>query len=182
MYGLIHKAIRDCVRQEFGADAWNRIEERAGADQSIFVSMQAYPDEVTLGLLASTVGELNLDLSDLLNRFGRFWVLHTARTEYGPLFDFAGSDVRSFLGNLNAMHEQVAITFANLRQPSFTVEDGPDGSILLHYESPRSGLSSFVIGLLEGLSEHFEQPLQIEHVENREEGAPHDVFRLNMAS
>jgi len=182
MYGLIHKAVRDCIRQEFGAEAWQRIEERAGADQSIFVSMQAYPDEVTLGLLASTVEELKVDLSELLNQFGRFWVLHTARTEYGPLFEFAGSDVRSFLSNLNAMHEQVAITFANLKQPSFTVEDEADGSILVHYESTRSGLSSFVIGLLEGLSEHFGQPLMIEHVEDREKGAPHDIFRLRMAS
>ena len=49
MYGLIHKAIRDCVRQEFGPETWEKIEQRAGADHSRFTSMQAYPDEVTIG-------------------------------------------------------------------------------------------------------------------------------------
>ena len=182
MYGLIHKAIRDCVKQEFGPETWAKIEERAGADHSLFTSMQAYPDEVTIGLLTSTVEEVNVDLSELLWRFGKFWVLHTARTEYGPLFEFGGSDMRSFLDNLNAMHEQVAITFANLKQPSFTVEEAGDGTLLLHYESTRAGLSSFVVGLLEGLSEHFEQRLEIEQVESRDAGADHDVFRLTMAS
>jgi len=182
MYGLIHRAIRDCVSGEYGTDTWSRIQERAGVDESAFTSMQAYPDEVTVGLLVSTAEEVEEDLPKLLHQFGRFWVLHTARMEYGPLFDFAGSDMQSFLENLNAMHEQVAITFANLQQPSFTVEKIEDGNLLLHYESIRDGLSAFVIGLIEGLSEHFKEPTQVEQVEAKAEGADHDVFKLIFSS
>lgn len=182
MYGLIHKAIRDCVSGHYGAETWMRIQERAGVDESAFTSMQAYPDEVTVGLLVSTTEEVGEELPKLLQQFGRYWVLHTARVEYGPLFDFAGSDMQSFLGNLNAMHEQVAITFANLKQPSFTVEKTEEGDLMLHYESSRDGLSAFVIGLIEGLSEHFNEPTQVEMVEAKADGADHDVFKLIFGS
>lgn len=182
MYGLIHRAIRDCVIAEFGEDSWSKISETASLDESMFVSMQAYPDEIALTMLGTASNELSTDLSVLLKKFGRYWVLHTARKEYGPLFSFSGDNMRSFLSNLNAMHEHLAVSFANLRQPTFEVESIEDGVMHLHYESPRDGLTDFVVGLLDGLSEHFEEPMKCEVIEEKAKGAAHDVFRLQFLS
>lgn len=182
MYGLIHRAIRDCVKTEYGDTAWGRIAETASLDDSMFVSMQAYPDELTLSMLGTACEELDADLSQLLHQFGRYWVLHTARKEYGPLFSFSGDNMRAFLSNLNAMHEHLAVSFANLRQPSFKVEDMSAEVMHLHYESPRDGLTDFVVGLISGLSEHFDEPVECTVIEEKAKGAPHDVFRLQFSS
>ncbi|NRA96321.1 MAG: heme NO-binding domain-containing protein [Planctomycetes bacterium] len=182
MYGLIHKAIRDCVKDAHGEETWRAIATRAGADDSVFVSMESYPDETTYGLIAAACEELKVDTDSLLRAFGRFWVLHTAKVEYGPLLDFGGTDLQSFLKNLDRMHEQVAISFADLQAPSFELQHEADGSALLHYRSMREGLSEFVTGLLDGLSTHFSEPLTVEHVEAKSDGADHDVFRLRIGS
>ena len=182
MYGLIHRSIRGYVKTTYGDTVWAQIESKADLDESAFVSMQGYPDEVTVRLLVSASEELGEPLSDLLDQFGRYWVLHTARVEYGPLFEFAGTDLLSFLRNLNAMHEQVAISFANLQQPSFALESKEDGTLLLHYESIREGLAPFVIGLIHGLAEHFDEAVEVELVEARTDGTHHDVFRLRIPS
>ena len=57
-----------------------------------------------------------------------------------------------------------------------------DGRIILHYKSIRDGLSDFVIGLLEGLSEHFKQAVEIELIEAKADGADHDVFELSLSA
>ena len=180
MYGLIHKAIRGCLQNAYGAESWARVAARSGVDSSDFLSFESYPDEVTVGLLVTASEELERPLPELLRDFGRYWVLNTARVEYGPIFEFGGADFIEFLDNLDAMHEQVALSFSNLQQPSFAVEKKNDGRIILHYESIRDGLSDFVIGLIEGLSEHFSQPVKVQLIEARADGAHHDVFEVSL--
>ncbi len=182
MYGLIHRAIRGYIMEQHGPEMWTKIAMRTGVDESAFISMQGYPDEITLSLLGGASEVLQEDLSELLLEFGRYWVLKTARVEYGPLFEFAGNDMVSFLGNLNAMHEQVAITFENLQQPSFMVQGLKDNRLLLHYESPRDGLTPFVVGLITGLAEHFGENVDIKVVEEKSVGADHDVFEVSFLS
>jgi len=178
MYGLVNRAIRDCVVEQFGEPTWLKIEEASKTDPSHYVTMTSYPDELTFNIIGTACEVLNVDSTALLRTFGRHWVLNTAKKEYSHLMDFSGSDLRTFLMNLDQMHEQVAITFQNLRQPAFSLEEN-DTETLLHYRSERSGLTEFVVGLLDGLAEHFNEPLKVTLVSSRLEGADHDVFRLH---
>ena len=180
MYGLIHRAIRGCVQQHHGEEAWNQVRKAAEVNDSHFVSLQSFPDDIAYGLIGKACELLSLEPDAMLHSLGRYWVLTTAKEEYGPILDFGGRDLMSFLKNLDAMHEQVAISFSNLQQPSFSVSTDDDGSALLHYKSLRSGLSSFVVGLLDGLSERFEQQIDVEQVQAKATGADHDVFRISM--
>ena len=182
MYGLIHKAIRDCIKDQFGEGACARVVVEAGLDESHFVSMESYSDDVAFGLIGTACEQLEVSQDDLMKAFGRYWVLNTAKVHYGPLMNFGGRDLGSFLRNLDAMHEQVAITFANLKQPSFEVERQTDQEVLLHYRSVRNGLSAFVIGLLNGLSEFFDESIEVDQVESKSDGADHDVFRVAFSS
>lgn len=182
MYGLIHKAIRDCIKDAFGEEACARVVVEAELDESHFVSMESYSDDVAFGLIGTACEQLDISQEELMKAFGRYWVLNTAKLHYGPLMTFGGRDLNSFLRNLDAMHEQVAITFANLKQPSFEVEAQTDQQVLLHYRSVREGLSAFVVGLLEGLSEFFEEAITVDLVESKSDGADHDVFRVAFCS
>jgi hypothetical protein len=71
------------------------------------------------------------------------------------------------------------MAFTNLHQPSFHVEEGPAGSLLLHYRSVRRGLGPFVVGLVEGLGQRFSTPVEVRWRSRAgEDGADHDVFEV----
>ena len=52
MYGLIHRAIRDCVIAEFGEDSWSKISETASLDESMLSTQ--------LSLKSSKVAKQNI--------------------------------------------------------------------------------------------------------------------------
>ena len=182
MYGLIHISIREFVAGQIGGKAWEAIARSAGVDESHFITMQAYPDEMTLQLVASGSEALSMSQEEFLHGLGVHWVKHTAAEFYGPLLEFAGSDVISLLQNLNRMHDQVAISFSNLVQPSFELEPEGEDGFRLHYRSARSGLSSFVTGLLSGLGDYFDEPLSVRQVAAKLDGEDHDVFVIRIGT
>jgi hypothetical protein len=180
MYGLIHCSVRDLVAAKYGDVAMQRVLVNAGVTEEHFVTMQGYDDEISLNLIGAACETLDLDPAGFLVDFGKYWVLETAVKHYGGVMTFAGRTLKTFLGNLDAMHEQVAATFTNLRQPSFQVESADDSSITLIYKSERDGLTEFVRGLLLGLGEHFQQEVEISIEARKSEGAPHDIFRIDL--
>ena len=179
MYGLVNQAVEDFVRQGFGDAAWKQIRDNAGLNVEMFVSMDSYPDEVTYKLVQAATEVLKLDAARILEAFGEHWVLYTAQEGYGQMLSMFGSDLESFLLNLDNLHSHVGLTFPSLRPPSFSVERIEDGAaLLLHYRSQRSGLAPMVIGLLKGLGRRFSQEISIRQTAHR--GLDdHDVFRID---
>ncbi|MEM7342000.1 MAG: heme NO-binding domain-containing protein [Actinomycetota bacterium] len=177
MYGMVNRAIKDLVEASAGTETWERICERAGLSVTTFSNTTVYDDTVTYDLVAAASEELNLDPADVLQRFGRHWILFTGREGWGPLFDMAGSDLRSFVDGLDAMHARVQASMPACRMPTFSVEESDDGSLLVEYRSEREGLGPMVVGLLSGLAEHFGESWDVEQL-NRRQGDLADYFRL----
>ncbi|HEX5684030.1 MAG TPA: heme NO-binding domain-containing protein [Ideonella sp.] len=179
MYGLVNQALEDFVKKGFGNTAWNRIREGAGIRLDMFVSMDSYPDETTHRLVRSASEVLDLDSSEILEGFGEHWVLYTAQAGYGEMLAMFGSDLRSFLNNLDNMHSHVAMSFPALRPPSFEVEQiEGDPGLLLHYRSERAGFAPMVVGLIKGLGKRFSQEVSVRQTAYRETDE-HDVFRID---
>ena len=179
MYGLVNQALEDFVKKGFGNTAWNRIREGAGIRQDMFVSMDGYPDDITYKLVGSASEVLGLDSSEILEAFGEHWVLYTAQAGYGEMLAMFGSDLRSFLHNLDNLHSHVAMSFPALRPPSFEVEQiEGDPGLLLHYRSERAGLAPMVIGLIKGLGKRFSQEVRVRQTAHRGTN-DHDVFRID---
>lgn len=178
MYGLINRALERMVVQEHGRPAWEAIRKAAGVEQEVFVTMQSYPDALTYNLVGAASKHLQLPADELLHAFGVYWVRVVAPEGYGPLLELAGSSLPEFLHNLDAMHERVAMAFTNLHQPSFSTEQVGPGHLLVHYRSHRPGLAPFVIGLLHGLAERFETPVEVRLLRGRDDGLDHDVFEV----
>ena len=179
MYGLVNQALEDFVRQRFGDAAWNRIRDGAGVSLDMFVSMDSYPDDMTVKLVQAATDVLGLNAAQILEAFGEHWVLYTAQAGYGEMLAMFGSDLRAFLLNLDNLHSHVAMTFPALRPPSFEVEQ-IEGSraLLLHYRSERTGLAPMVVGLLKGLGMRFSQEISIRQTAHRGPD-DHDVFRID---
>ncbi|MDG2054657.1 MAG: heme NO-binding domain-containing protein [Phycisphaerales bacterium] len=176
MYGLINKAVRGLVLDQFGADAWQRIRQAAGVDDEDFIAMDNYGDEVTYKLVEAAAVELELEPEQVLQAFGEYWVDYVADENYGHLMQTAGQSFPEFLANLDQMHARVKLTFPNLEPPSFSVTDQTENSLRLHYYSSRQGLGPLVVGLLHGLGRRFDTSVKVESGRDGEGSEAHDVF------
>lgn len=179
MYGMVNKSLQSMVSDRYGADVWGRIKKRAGVDIDVFVSNAGYPDDITYGLIGAASETLNVPARTMLEEFGKYWVLVTARAGYGDLLYSGGKTFRDFLINLPAFHNRVCLIFPELQPPEFSCSEIEANSLRLHYHSKRPGLAPFVIGLIRGLSEMYDTAAQIEHISSREDGAEDDVFRIS---
>ena len=106
MYGLINRAVKGLVTEQFGIEAWDRIRTRAGLEDEDFISMESYDDSVTYDLVAAATEELGLSADTILEAFGGYWVEYTAVEGYGALLDSAGSTLPVFFRiSIRCTHE-----------------------------------------------------------------------------
>ena len=179
MYGMVNKAVEEMVCAAHGEPMWEKVKERAGVDVDVFISNEAYPDEMTRKLVEATSELTGTPPAQVLEAFGEHWVLKTARDGYGELLDTAGKNLREFLMNLPDFHARVSMIFPELQPPGFKVSDVTDRSVRLHYFTRRDGLTPFVIGLLKGLGKMFGTPVRsVTLTSSRDQGADHDIFQI----
>jgi hypothetical protein len=180
MYGMVNQAIEAMVTEKFGAEQWERVKARAGVDEPTFVAMKQYPDSVTYALAGAVAEVLELPLPGVLRAFGVYWIEYARRGPWGKIMMAAGHGTYELLAALDQMHARIAVSFPELRPPSFRVEPR-DGGVLLEYRSERPGLSPFVIGLVEGIGTLYDERVEVEQVTSREAGAPFDSFLVRAA-
>lgn len=178
MYGMVNKAMEGLIVATHGEDTWLKIRNLAGVEDEVFISNHAYPDEVTYALVGAACKTLNQEAETFLFSFGEWWVLQTAMQDYGPLMRANGKTLKEFLLNLPNFHTRVAMIFPRLHPPLFRCSDVREDSLLLHYLSHRQGLSSFVRGIISGMATMFGTTAEVVHLEQKEEGADHDVFSV----
>jgi hypothetical protein len=176
MYGMVNKAVVDLVCTKFGEATWQEIKKRAECDIDVFVGMDGYPDALTYRLVAAASQVLGIPPAQVLEAFGEWWVLYTAKEGYGELLRASGRDFTEFLMNLDQLHARVGISMPELTPPSFQVTDLTGDTLRLHYYSRRKGLGPMVVGLLKGLSARFETPVEVTHDRKADDGAEHDEF------
>jgi hypothetical protein len=181
MLGMVNHAIEQMVIERLGAEAWERVCVRVGHADPVFVVMKQYPDELTYALVGAVAEEAGAPPAQVLHDFGRYWIAYSERQPWGKVMRSMGSDLRSLLAALDAMHTRIAISFPGVTMPHFRTEDVP-GGMRVHYFSPRPGLAPFVHGALEALGDLYREPVRVTQVEDRAAGAPHDVFLVSFGS
>ncbi len=179
MYGLVNKAIQDMVCDRFGEETWEEIKKKAQLDVDVFISMDGYPDDVTHRLVKAASEILAISSSEILQAFGEYWVLYTAKEGYGEMMDMAGENLPEFLQNLDSLHARLGLTFPQLQPPSFDCTEIEDDSLNLHYQSTREGLAAMVIGLVKGLGARFNTEVDIKQTSSREQGSDRDEFSID---
>lgn len=162
MYGLVNQAVRDLVITKFGEEKWDAICEEAQSPVKEFVNMQYYPDALTYALVGAASNQLELPPNAILAEFGKFWILYTAKTGYGPIMDLFGVDYKSCLAGLNNLHARMGMSMPELTPPRFNFTEVTPKLYQIEYQSKRAGLEPFVQGLLEGLAQKFNTSVRIE--------------------
>jgi len=155
MYGMIHRGIRFMVGEELGSNVWDEICAELDIGPEHLISASTYDDALTIRILQGAADRSGLPLSDLLRKFGRYWIKFAERGSYGAMMDFTGKDLASFVRNLDRMHQAVVVAMPEARVPSFRLIAQQAARLVIEYRSERSGLEAFVVGLLEGLLTRF---------------------------
>lgn len=177
MYGLVNQAVREMVMTHFGEEKWEAIREKAGTDD-VFIAMDQYPDDVTVGLVGGACAVLGAQPAQVLESFGEFWVDFVGRT-YGELFEMSGDSFVVFVKNLNDLHTRVEQMMPELKPPSFIVTDEAPGQFKLQYHSKRDGLHPMILGLVRGLGKKFNTKVEITRLRGKEAGISYDEFQVN---
>lgn len=158
MYGMVHQAARAMAIEVLGETGWNTVLAKCGLDDRHFISKEVYTDEITLKLVGAVCEVAQMDTGDLLQAFGRYWISFAQTTSYGPMMDRFGDTLEEFLDGLDDMHSRIQASLPGADMPSFEVIAADDHRIDVVYRSNREGLERFVIGLLEGLVQRFDEP------------------------
>lgn len=178
MLGMVNQAVEDMAYNLGGEPLWRKIAEGAGLDPEVgILRMDSYPDELTYALVGSASQVLGLSADQVLEEFGKHWILYTGENGYGQLLKGAGQDLVTFLGNLNLLHGKVESLIPGTRCPRFSTEASGANSLTLSYRSHRRGLGALVVGLLKGLGQRFGTPVE---VVMEEPGEDCQVFRICM--
>ncbi|HUF98992.1 MAG TPA: heme NO-binding domain-containing protein [Ilumatobacter sp.] len=174
----MNQGLQDFVSSVGGDALWRAVRSAAGVETEVFVSMNSYPDAVTLELVGAASRVLDMPTEEILRAFGKHWILYTARRGYGAIFDTMGRTLPEFLANLDMMHTRLSLSMPELRPPAFVCEPLEDGRIRIEYRSGRDGLAPMVVGLLEGLAEMYGLEMAVRHTVERHPGHDHDEFVL----
>jgi hypothetical protein len=140
--------------------------------------MEQYPEDVTQGLVMAEITGKPWMSS---RRDWRVFHRYAKRSGHGEVPDIIGKSLPEALNNLDNMHTRVALAFPDLRPPSFWCTDVDDHSLILHYQSERSGLAPMIPGTVRGLGRLFDTEATVRQVASREDGADHDQFLVTFA-
>ncbi|KAF5920510.1 hypothetical protein HPG69_009764 [Diceros bicornis minor] len=66
-----------------------------------------------------------------------------------------GGNLTEFIENLDALHSYLTLSYQERNGPSFPMERGADGKMLLHYYFDRSGLCHIVPGIIAAVAKDF---------------------------
>jgi Haem-NO-binding len=179
MFGLVNKGLEDMVCSEYGEEIWEEIKSKAEVEIEAFISMDAYPDDITYRLVDAASVVMKIPATDILEAFGRYWILFTATEGYGSLMEMAGDNLPEFLQNLDNLHARVGLSFPNLQPPSFLCSDLEAESLKLHYYSERPGLTPMVVGMLKGLGEKFGTDVDIQLTHSKAQGSDHEEVSIS---
>jgi hypothetical protein len=180
MYGLVNQAIQGLVIDNFGEDNWKAIKQKANVTEDSFLSNEIYDDSITFNLAVSASEVLNIPLADVLKTFGKYWIIKVGNEKYGPLMKSGGDNFIDFIVNLPNFHSRVMLIYSDIKPPEFIVEKVTDKQLKLHYYSTRQGLTDFMFGLIQGLGELYQTPIDIKLIADRRNGDEHDIFEIDI--
>lgn len=182
MHGLVHRSIRSLVVKTAGTPVWEEILQKIGSDSSAFLSIQAYSDEQTHRLIGQVCATLGLSLETALTAVGRHWVSFVLGEGYGPMLQLFGPDFRSCLRSLDQMHSHMGHSMSGISFPRFRVLAEDPKEMMLEYRSKRAGMFPFLLGLLEGLAEFYQEKVELKALPKPSDGADNDRVQIRFVA
>ncbi|CAJ1087129.1 LOW QUALITY PROTEIN: guanylate cyclase soluble subunit beta-2-like [Xyrichtys novacula] len=187
LYGFINSCLQSLVMEKFGQDTWDKLSSLPGV-RDTFMTYTVYDDVLTVSLVQEACSLLNVSSDVFLKLFGEHFFIFCKQAGYDTMLRTLGGNLVEFIGNLDALHSYLALSYQEMNAPSFRVEMTDDGKMLLHYYSDRKGLYHIVPGIMEAVArDFFDTQVTMEVLNQSEEDErtgkkEHVVFLVNQAS
>uniref|UniRef100_A0A8D2CLK4 guanylate cyclase n=1 Tax=Sciurus vulgaris TaxID=55149 RepID=A0A8D2CLK4_SCIVU len=137
-----------------GEETWEKLKTSAEV-QDAFMTYTVYDDIITIKLIQEACKVLGVSMEAILKLFGEYFFKFCKMSGYDRMLRTLGGNLTEFIENLDALHSYLALSYQEMNAPSFRVERGVDGEMLLHYYSDRSGLCHIVPGIIEAVAKDF---------------------------
>ncbi|GMT05296.1 hypothetical protein PENTCL1PPCAC_27470, partial [Pristionchus entomophagus] len=150
-FGWIHESFRQLVNRKYGREVWLKILELSRFEEGTESEISHYyNDDETLRLVNAMANVIGIPIEEVWEAYGGFLIQFTMETGWDELLRAMAIDLEGFLDSLDSLHYFIdhVVYQTKLRGPSFRCEPQPDGTLLLHYYSKRSGLYPIVKGVV----------------------------------
>jgi hypothetical protein len=165
MHGSFLVCLKEMITSKFDESFWNEALENIGLNKLFRpVSNIEVEDETGIKILKSCIKKLNLDERRFGEIFGNYWINEFARQKYFAFFD-ACKDVRTFLGQLNSLHQKITQNLKDQKAPSFTISWENPLTAIIEYKSTR-GFIHIAVGLLKGLGNYYSEDIAVYRIDN----------------
>ncbi|XP_047432371.1 guanylate cyclase soluble subunit beta-2-like [Mugil cephalus] len=140
--------------ERFGQKTWDKLRSLPGI-QDIFMTYTVYDDILTISLVQEACSLLDIPADVFLKLFGEHFFKFCKKAGYDTMLRTLGGNLVEFIGNLDALHSYLALSYQEMNAPSFRVEMTGNGEMLLHYYSDRKDLYHIVPGIIEAVAREF---------------------------
>ncbi len=162
MKGVVFVQFADFIEENFGLLFWDEVLEAVSPPSGgAYTTVETYPDEEFLSLLAYVCESKGIDSVDAQILFGR-WLFEKLHA-IAPPGNKADGDPFQFLRRVqDAIHVEVKKLNPDAILPEFRFISETESCLTLEYMSPRH-LCGFCEGLIRGLGDYMSKPLEISH-------------------
>ncbi|XP_078416725.1 guanylate cyclase soluble subunit beta-2 [Cetorhinus maximus] len=134
------------------------------------MTYQVYDDAITLRLVQAASKMLNVPAEAVLKLFGGYFFTFCKVSGYDRMLRTLGGSLMEFIENLDALHSYLALSYQEMKAPSFRVEKREGGEMWLHYYSDRRGLCHIVPGIIQAVAkDFFDTEVEMEILDQSEE-------------
>jgi predicted hydrocarbon binding protein len=172
MHGIVMKALKDFVVEEYDAGTWRAIQEEAGLGGKLYVPVSEYDDVEALALVGAASELSGEDQSDLLYAFGQYIVDPLVST-YGVHVDgeWTGLDL---LANVETyIHEALrSKRLSEFTPPELQAERVDEDVAVVRYGSDRE-LCDLAEGIVDGVGAYYGEAYDVTHDTCMKQGDPH---------
>lgn len=170
MKGIVFTQFLDLVEAKFGYDMVDDILEKSDLPSGgIYTAVGTYHHSEMVQLLTHLSAATNINISDLLNLYGRH------------LFGILASNYGHFLKNIHSsfellenlekyIHVEVKKLYPDAELPTFEANRIDEHTLEMIYHSERK-LGDFGVGLMEASFEHFGEKATVQGTNLKEDGS-----------
>lgn len=177
MKGVVFVNFADFVEESWGLEFWDQVlSEVAPASEGVYTTVATYPDQELFDLIGYICKVKSISPEDAQTVFGRwlFKKLHSIAPPQSKHF----TDPFAFLrGVQDVIHVEVKKLNQDAILPEFRFIEEDANSLTLEYISPRN-LPYFCEGLILGLGDYMQQPLEVGHTPSLDDDASQWIMQV----
>lgn len=169
------KGMKDFVVEKHDRETWMVLQREAGLPGRMYVPVTEYPDEDLLALLETASEMTETPIPDLLHAFGVFLIPHILETyDVHVSKEWSGLELIANVGEY--IHTPLTEKHVSKYTPPELVSEWKDeDTVNLVYRSERE-LCHLARGLFDGISDYFDEEIDVEEPHCMHEGDDHCEF------